>query len=292
MNEHLSTTTLQAFLDARLSREERLVAEGHLGSCARCRGELARWTELFGTLSALPALAPTTSLRDRVREGLHGVRPLVHGALDATGTEGWHPTPEELLDRVDGVAAAEADARIGQHLAACTACSADVKRWEALFTSVTALPLYAPSEGFRERVLAQVPAAQPHSVKGQIRLVAARTRSALARVRPRGWAALAGVATAPAAAAVMIIWSLFSNPMVSVSSLLSYAWWKAVALAEVVGAPLLQRLAGVDTTTVGAFLTPTTLIVGFVILAGMAGLSFWTLYRNLFSQRSSGGSYA
>ncbi len=292
MNKHLSTTTIQALLDTRLSREERLVAEGHLGSCERCRTELARWTSLFGTLSELPALAPTPALKEGVRAGIRGTRPLVSPAEVPGPVSGWHPTPEELLDRVDGMAPASAAARVGQHLEACTACSADVKRWEGLFAAITALPLHAPSDGFRERVLARVPAAQPRTLRGQLRLVAARTGATLSRVRPRGWAALAGVATAPAAAAVMIVWSLFSNPMVSVSALASYAWWKAVGLAGVVGAPLVERLAAVDTNTLSAFFTPLTVVVSFVLLASLAGLSFWTLYRNLFSQRTSGGSYA
>ncbi|MEZ4417878.1 MAG: zf-HC2 domain-containing protein [Gemmatimonadota bacterium] len=291
MDGHLNSSEIQALLDGRLSREEKLVAEGHLGSCGRCRSEYARWTRLFGTLSVLPSLAPPPDLSTRVMDRLAGVRPLVQ-ASQSLPSEGWHPTPEELLDSVDGVAPAEADARLRKHVAACAPCAADYVRWEGLFQAVACLPLSAPSAGFADRVLSRVPAAQPQTLKGRVQLLAARSGAALARIRPRGWAAIAGVATAPAAVAALIVWSLFSNPMVTASALARYASWKVVEWSAVLWRPVASAVAGLAPGQLSALSSPAALVGGFLVFSALTLVALWTLYRNLIPHGSSGGTYA
>lgn len=293
MNRHLHTAELQALLDGRLSREEILVAEGHLASCARCRGEYARWTGLFGAMSSLPALRPRADFADRVLDRVAGIRPLVAAAAVPAAVDGWHPTPEELLDAVDGVMPAEADARVRQHLAACSACAADHTRWEGLFTRLAELPQAAPAPGFAARVLAQVPAARPRTVRGRVQLLAARSGAALARIHPRGWAAIAGVATAPAAVAALLLWSLFSNPMVTASAVARYAGWKLLEWSAAAWSPIATLLATIDPQRIQALSSPATLAGGFLLFSALTLIALWVLYRNLLiPHRSSGGSYA
>jgi anti-sigma factor RsiW len=51
---HLSTETLNMYLDDLLDSDQRSAADAHLATCTACRADLAALRELFATLVALP----------------------------------------------------------------------------------------------------------------------------------------------------------------------------------------------------------------------------------------------
>jgi anti-sigma factor RsiW len=51
---HLSTETINMYLDDRLDSDRRSAADAHLATCAACRADLAALRELFAALVALP----------------------------------------------------------------------------------------------------------------------------------------------------------------------------------------------------------------------------------------------
>ena len=57
MTEHLTEVTAAAFVDGRLSRRERALAEEHLSNCAECRREITEVGALVRPRRRLPAFA-------------------------------------------------------------------------------------------------------------------------------------------------------------------------------------------------------------------------------------------
>jgi anti-sigma factor RsiW len=67
---HLNDEELLAYLDDAFDVTARTAIEQHLGSCATCRAELARWQALFTKVAALPDEAPDVDLTPLVMAAL------------------------------------------------------------------------------------------------------------------------------------------------------------------------------------------------------------------------------
>lgn len=64
--EHIPGGSLQDYLEGVLSGRRAAGAKAHLAACDPCREELKGWERLFGSLAALPSLAPTLGFAERV----------------------------------------------------------------------------------------------------------------------------------------------------------------------------------------------------------------------------------
>lgn len=64
--QHMDTERLQAYADGTIAESDRVVVASHLQACVLCAGAVEEWRSLFGTLAALPRLAPRPGFSDRV----------------------------------------------------------------------------------------------------------------------------------------------------------------------------------------------------------------------------------
>jgi anti-sigma factor RsiW len=295
---HLSAEAAQAFLDGRASEEDVRTVEAHVHSCQECGAALDRWKAVYARLGHLNELEPSvgfaSAVMERFQQEAHVAATV---ALDAQG----HLTTELLLDYLDGqLGGAEAEAA-QIHLAACSDCSGQETEWTALLTSIGSVQRYAPSAGFSEAVLVAARIKTPHASALSLRVRALGgasgwVRSAVARIRSRdqrGLAALAGLATAPAAVLATLGWVVLTHPLVTTSGLLRFALLKAGQVAD-----------GMMTTVLGGTSDSALLYAlysGFEIMASAPGtaalgglavlmlmsLSTWVLFRNLAPMRES-----
>ncbi|GMV04826.1 MAG: hypothetical protein AMXMBFR53_11060 [Gemmatimonadota bacterium] len=291
--QHLSAEALQALLEGELPLGERRSAEEHLASCPRCAAELDAWRVLFRDLTGLPALAPSGSFAERVMAGVNVPEPVglaarVRGWLGASSAPA-HPAGERLQDFAEGILPARKAARMRAHLETCPRCAAEAHAWRLALSRLNELPRFDTSEGFGERVMAQVrvPAKAPARVPEWRRALAWAGR-AMPHTR-QAWAAVSGVALTPAVTLGLVLWTVFSHPTLTLDALASFAWWKATELAGLAW----QSVASAATESAGLFniysffgsLTLSPMAVGGLVAAFSLGTvaATWVLYRNLFA---------
>jgi anti-sigma factor RsiW len=298
VNAHLTEALIQAYLDGRASKDEARAVEAHMASCIACRTEVDDWAALFGDLRALPPLTPSPALRARVLEHVTKVRP--HAAPSAEWVESAHPTTDRLMDYADHGLPRGVAASVQVHVAECARCATEVAEFRQLFARLDGVGHLSPAVGFQERVMqrVRVPRALPQTAPA--RALGRRALAAVRRLRPAGrrWAALAGVATAPVAVLAIVASVVLSHPLVTVSGMAAYAWWKVGQVASFVLEPILsgavQSAALFNAYTALEFLTQSPLataagaLVFFAFTAGAA----WFLYRNVLVASSTGRRYA
>jgi anti-sigma factor RsiW len=309
-DDHLSAERLQALLDGEIPDREAVAARAHVDACPRCRAEMESWEVLFEDLSELPRLVPSAAFRERIldslprRAGARGrMRALAHGLLGVEGERphAGHVGSARLQDLMDGRLAARTAARVEAHLDACAVCRLELDGFRALAGALATLPQLAPSEDFSERVMARIrigelaraalaPTTRRERVFAWLRRAVPTT--------PRGWAAALGASVAPVVTLVLVVYSVFSHPLVTLGSLTSFARLKGSALAERalggVGAGWFESPAVLQAWTflVEAFRSPTLAAASAALLSGLTMAALWVLYRNVFASHPEDGGYA
>lgn len=301
-NGHLGVETLQALLEGELSERERIQAEEHLASCARCASEMEGWRLLFDELGTLPTLAPEAGFQDRVLAGVRPAeaRPLAARVAVALGLAGRdrHPASDRLQDFVDGALPARRAARVRTHVETCSTCTNEVTVWRGLEAKLAGLGRVAPAEDFAERVMARVQIAVPAPAPAlEWRRALARARSLVPRTR-RAWAAICGVAVTPLTTMGLVLWSVFTHPALTPGALASFTWWKASALVSA-GWTALSRTALQSESLFGVYSflgsvvrSPSALVAMFLFFSLGTVAATLVLYRNLVPTRRVEGRYA
>lgn len=304
---HLSAERIQAFLDGLASPEEAARVQEHVAACGRCRAEVEAWDALFEGLGTWADVSPVpeTRLAERVLAALPASPPprafparaaarlwsrLAPGADRPPATHPAHLPPERIQDLLEG-RLPRRDALSAQgHLHACQACRLEAQAWRTFLAGIGELPALTPSPGFAERVMAHVriqlalAAAHPtpaERVRLLVRSVSPRTR--------RRVAALAGAGVTPGVTLALMVYTVFSRPMVTVGGLGSFLWLQGSdALALWLGG-LAERSGGIP-ALLGAASTLDSVSGSPVSLAlTVAGLgcvllaSSWVLYRNVLT---------
>ena len=307
-DEHLSAERIQDLLDGRVSAEEARTLSAHVDGCARCTAQLSAFGQVFTSLGALPPLTPESGFADRVMD-----RVVPRGEssdLLATG----HVRTESLVEYLDGAMAPAAHAVVERHLAACSGCKDREAEWSIVFRQLSAVERLAPAEGFRERVLARLPAVlpavAPERKHGNLLARWSRTQmGAVARRLALGgrrrWAVVAGLGTAPATVAASVAWVVLSHPLVTARGLMQFAWLQATQLASTVGGTLLSGVMESAATyqlwaaIQGLASTPLAVALGVAAVCAVLSSSVWVLvrtlgpvYRNLIPVRLLDGRYA
>lgn len=100
---HPPSERLQDYVEGILPQALAARIRSHLDSCTPCSTEVAEWQELFGSLGALPGLAPTPGFAHRVLDAVQdGARP---GAAVVAPPAPPRPSfPERLAARVRSLA--------------------------------------------------------------------------------------------------------------------------------------------------------------------------------------------
>lgn len=305
---HLSDERIQEWLDGLLPSGESVRVQAHLDVCPRCRAEAEGWQALIADLSALPALAPGEGFRGRVLDAV-GRAPerLPLAARIRARLAGWvagadpvaaHPGSERLQDFLDGALSGRRAARVRGHLAACGDCRHEAQQWSALIGGLGDLPRLAPSPAFAHAVMAQVRIPEPVPARAAlVRRVLDQVRALAGPRYRRAWAAAAGVALTPAIATALVIYTVFSHPLVTVANLGSYLWLEGAALLGSAGSGLMAGLvesaalfrawSAVETLA----RSPATAGAGLLGFSVLTLTAVWVLYRNLY-HASTAHSYA
>lgn len=304
---HLTSETIQEFLDRQLTPQEEASVREHLAVCPRCQSELEAWSLLFADLSDLPELDPTRDFAGPILEQTPVRTPLVERARSwwerrkARAREEAHIPSGSIQDYVEGLLPVQPRARVEAHLASCSSCRREVQEWHGLLEGLQPLAHFAPGPGFAEKVMAEVsvPAPAPVPSRGWASLpgrALAWARGLVPKTR-HGWAVVGGVASAPTITIGALVYLVFSRPLVTPGTFGSYVLWKVTELVN--------TLASVVSTDVresgiliraGAFMEPFTgspvlLGLGGVVLSLISAGALWILYRNLVAP-PSGDRYA
>jgi anti-sigma factor ChrR (cupin superfamily) len=272
---HLDSARLQALAEGGLSSGDSTRARQHLAECSTCRDEFAVWQRLLGQLDGLEALAPSPAFAERV--------------LTKLAEPVRHPATGQLQDYAEGLLGGAVQATIEGHLARCPSCRGEVAAFEALDAMLADLPQLAPAPEFADAVLtahrierlqATVPAAPSRAT-----LLGRRVRAVVTSPRHRLAAAL-GLALAPALLLALVVRAVFSHPLVTPSSLSSFAWLRLRDALGGVGQTLRWVSTEVAHTALPAL--PQGSLAGALTAGSMLTLAAaWIVYRNVFAHSAS-----
>ncbi len=318
-NTHLDSDTLQAYLEGELPEARLGTVEAHLAGCPRCAAELEGWQVLLSELDDLPALAPSLEFGDRVMAGIRtaeaSASELVPEALkpESPAVVWWrrllpwsggprvtgsgHLAPEVIQDLLDGALPGRRLVMAREHLTQCPHCRGEVAEWEAVFSTLGAIPPLEPSPGFAERVMAayataaRAPAPVPAGLERVLDWVekAARAGGRFLPSTPRSWGLLGAVAAIPSVAMVVAVGAVVAHPLVSWGALATFLRWRvgdwigtggAWASQQVLDTPLAATLWDAVTALSAAPGATLALLIGAWTLTLSA---VWILYRNVFA---------
>jgi len=130
---HLGADEIDLWIEGRLPRDK----TSHLETCPRCSREAQQSRDLIQKLAVLPTLSPTTSMADRIMQGV------MVGRAEA------HLSADELDLWTIGALAGTRE----RHLHSCPRCREVADAERVLVRQLEALPLLSPAESFTERVL-------------------------------------------------------------------------------------------------------------------------------------------
>lgn len=310
-DRHLSVELMQGFLDGEVSPREAERVRTHTASCARCRSELDAWQTLFVDLGALEEVGPSPEFGERVLHGLPVlpgrrpslvrrlatalVRPFRSGPRTVAGGASAHPASGLLQDFVEGVLPKPEALRIEGHLHACGSCRSELDGWRHLMVRLEGLPTLAPTADLAERVMAHVRVQL--ALRAATPTLAERWQLAASRITPRmrrRFAALAGAGVTPAVSLGFLVYVVFSHPLVTPRSLLSFLWLRGSDRVGTLGGGVLSSVAQ-NPLAVSAY-DAVALLLGSpasvaLALAGVAGLTLsatWVLYRNVLASGQGG----
>lgn len=302
-HDHLSAEQMQALLDGDLPRPEALRMEAHVDECARCRSEFSAWQALFDDLGELPALTPSPVFRGRILEALPAqgsARGRARRAAEATAVAGDHIPPGRLQDYLETSLGARLAARVDAHLDTCAVCRSELAELRKVSQALDTLTQFEPSPEFGLKVMAAWRVEQMVQVA-----MAPTTRwghlSAWARSRApstrQGWAAVMGVATAPAVVFALLVQSIFSSPLVTLGNLAAFARLKMADLATALGgriAPSLQAtgLDGLAGTALDLLSSPAVAAGAATVASGLTFAALWVVYRSLIASQPADRPYA
>ncbi len=302
-SDPLRPEEMQAYLDGELSAEEASAFERRLESCARSRAEFEAWQLLFDDLDDLDAFSPSPAFRARILDALPAegsVRRRASRSAQASGVAGAHIGSGPLQDYLEGRLAARTATRIDTHLDTCAVCRSELAALRRVGQALDALPPYSPSPEFGLRVMAawrveQMAAVAMAPTTRWGRVAAwARTRTPSTR---QGWAALMGLATAPAVVIALMIQAVFASPLVTFGNLLAFARLKASGLvgglsAQVVSALDAAGLGGAASVVAESLSTPMVAAGAATVLSGLTFGALWVVYRFLIASQPASRPYA
>lgn len=153
-----------------------------------------------------------------------------------------HPTADRLSAYAGGDLADGDRAVLESHMVGCARCQAEVEEWRSLFAGLAALPQFAPSTGFADRVMARVRIRRPWP---------ARVAALVRRLVPHsttGWAlAVAFLALPTLVTAGGLTW-LFSRPWLTMEAVWLFVRDRAAGGLVAVGARTSTVLVENDVT--------------------------------------------
>lgn len=300
-DHHLSAERMQAFLDGDLPDGDAASVRAHVEACPRCRSELSAWETLFEDLGELPALAPSAAFRGRILSALPAEGTARAGGRRTAGVpQGAHVPAGRLQDHLEGRLAARMAVEVEGHLDSCAVCRAELADFRRVALALDAVPRLAPGAEFGERVMAAWRVEQMARVAmaptTRWERVAAWARSRAPSSR-QGWAAVLGVATAPAVIAALVVQAVFSHPLVTVGSLVAFLRLQVGDLAAALGGRATGALETLgleplSRAVLDALASPAVAAGAATAASGLTFAALWVVYRFLVASQPADRPYA
>ena len=190
-----------------------------------------------------------------------------------------HLTAQTIEQLAEGNLASAEERSARRHLAECARCATELEAFENLFARLGSLPRFAPSPVFADAVMARV------RIVPQESFALAWLRRFLPTTR-RGWMLLGSAALAPAIPLIALIVLLFTQPLLSPTTLWQWAQLRTQSMTQAGTAWLFDQainsgLYGMAETGFSTLLSLPVLALGsaLAILAVAIPLSGWGLVR-------------
>lgn len=309
---HLTSETLQAYLEGELPEKDQAPVESHLASCPRCAAELEAWELLFGELEELPGLEPSSGFAERVMAQLPPRPSLAKRLADRVRSTLGHGVdqveehlgPDRIQELLEGALGAGPRRKAHAHLQGCSACQTLYREWEEIFQSLEALPQLEPSPGFQSRVMAafhasQAPARTDTGIDRVMEWLSAAGNAAgrLIPTTRKGWAFMSALAFVPALLLVVVIGAVLAHPLLSWGGLAALLRWRVTDGLEALLGQATQRLLesplllAVWDGLSALAASPTLALAGLAVAWTLSVLAGWVLYRNVFHPSSLAGRH-
>lgn len=298
------TSRLFSYLDGEMDAGERAGFEAEIAGDSALAAEVASWRGLLAALDDAAAFAPSPDFRVRVLASLNAPRAWWARLLDRLhGARAAHP-PNVFAALLDEGLATRGARALTDFAARDPEAAAALAGWRRFYRQLDALPAFAPSEGFADRVMARVripgrsPAVRPAAVRSATGIPvppAAARRWALAR----GWiggrwpsprdrfAATAGLAVGPFAALFVTLRMLSDNPLITTSNVTTFVQTRAGAAVSRLATSVFESpTAGQITGWIGGVLDDWTpggpaLAAVLAVFAALTLASARILYTNV-----------
>ena len=297
------TRRMFSYLDGELHTGERDAFEAEIASDQALAAEVASFRVLLATLDEVAAFAPAPDLRVRVLASLN-VRESWWARLQdrLRGGSAAHMRNAFTALLEEGLTTRQARA-LTAFVAGDPEAAAALAGWRRLYRELEALPGFAPSEGFADRVMARVHVLEQ---QGSARQAVVRSGGrvladvpgvpALARywTAARGWmptglprrrerfAVASGMAVGPAAVFAATFCMLSGNPLLTPSNVAGFLGNKI----SMVFSGLTEGLIGGVPERISGFLdgwalSGPSVAAGLAFVVGLALVSAWILYTNV-----------
>lgn len=231
-----------------------------------------------GALRALPQLSPAPDFQVRVLAQLR-IRKFAWVRLRAWLTGSSCGVPDAFGALLEGGISRRQARALAAFVAVDPEAGAAVADRKRLAERIARVPSLGPRLGFADRVMARVPVA-PFPFRHR---ALARARAQAAKLLPgrkERLAAVFGLAFGPAVA-LGAVFAVLSDPLATVANVGGFAWTRlATSLPQLAGASA-GALEGAGAGGIVPAVATPVVVGGLLVLAALAVLSGWILYRNL-----------
>ena len=274
------TRRIFSYLDGELRPAELVEFEREIASNPGLKAEVRTFRSVLAALDQLAVFAPSPDFRLRVLVALYAGRSWRARLRAWIGGGSFAIVPNAFGSFLDeGLPTRQARA-LSALVARDPEAAAALAEWKRLHDALGRLPAYAPTAGFRDRVMARVDTAPAAS---------ARHSGLIQRIR-RAWprpadrlAAASGIAFGPTTAVLATAYMLFSNnPLVTASNVASFLWTKtADVLSGLINGGFGSAAGNVFGILDGVAPQGPAIAVSVFVFACLMLMSAWILYRNI-----------
>lgn len=274
------TRRIFSYLEGELRSSEVVEFEREIAGNPELKAEVRGFRSVLAALDQLALFAPSPDFRVRVLLALYAGRSWRARARAWLGGGSFAIVPNALTSLLDEGLPARRARALSAFVARDPEAAGALAAWKRLHDELDRLPAYAPTAGFRDRVMARVDAVPAASVRQ--RGFAQRIKRAWARPADR-LAAASGIAFGPTTAVLATAYMLFSNnPLVTASNVASFLWTKtADALSGLINGGFGNALGSVFGLLDGVGPPGPAIAFSVLLFACLTLVSAWVLYRNI-----------
>ncbi len=288
------TRRMFRYLDGELRSGEAVEFERKIAADAVLAAEVRSFRSVLAALDQLAVFAPSPDFRVRVLAALHAGRSWRARLRAWLGGGSFAIVPNALAALLDESLPTRQAKALSAFVARDPEAAGALAEWKRLHDRLDRLPVYRPSAGFGDRIMARVPAAAPAapgSSAHDIRLLH-RIRHLWPRPADR-LAAASGIAFGPTTAVLATAYMLFSNnPLVTASNVGSFLLTKSAdALSGLIEGGLGSAAGTMFGYLDGLAPQGAAIAASAVLFACLTLASAWILYRNVIKVPASERRY-